>query len=101
MKTTTTLLSFLVMLLMSCQTEKKESTAETPTKTENFTSNEYQDLVALFKEWRTFETPPLLDGAPDYTAETFEKRWPRFKELQASLQAIDTKTGPWKTKWIG
>ena len=75
---------------MSCQTEKKESTAETPTKTENFASNEYQDLVALFKEWRTFENPPLLDGAPDYTAETFEKRWPRFKELQASLQAIDT-----------
>jgi len=78
------------MLLMSCQTEKKESTKETPTKTENFTSNAYQDLVALFKEWRTFENPPLLDGAPDYTAETFAKRWPRFKELQASLQAIDT-----------
>ncbi|WP_349524141.1 hypothetical protein [Allomuricauda sp. NFXS6] len=44
MKTTTTLLSFLVMLLMS------ESTPETPTKTENFTSNEYQDLVELFKD---------------------------------------------------
>jgi len=90
MRKTTTLLSFVAMLLMSCQTEKKDSTTETTTKTENFTSNEYQDLVALFKEWRTFENPPLLDGAPDYTAETFEKRWPRFKELQSSLQAIDT-----------
>jgi len=60
LKTATTLLSFLVMLLMS------ESTPETPTKTENFTSNEYQDLADLFKDWRTFENPPLLDGAPDY-----------------------------------
>ncbi|MGB5462404.1 MAG: hypothetical protein WBM92_03485 [Aureibaculum sp.] len=50
----------------------------------------YNELVSLFKEWRTFEKPPLRDGAPDYTAETFEKRWPQFKALQAKLQAIDT-----------
>ena len=43
----------------------------------------YQDLTELFKEWRTFETPPLKDGAPDYTAATFEKRLPEFKALQA------------------
>lgn len=35
----------------------------------------YQDLVTLFHEWRAFEAPPLRAGAPDYTAETFEKRW--------------------------
>lgn len=50
----------------------------------------YDDLVALFREWRAFEKPPLLDGAPDYRAETFEKRWPGFKELQSRLKAIDT-----------
>jgi hypothetical protein len=50
----------------------------------------YTQLVALFKEWRTFEKPPLREGAPDYTVETFERRQPRFKELQADLQAIDT-----------
>lgn len=90
MKTTNFLLSFLLILCISCQTEKKEATAANPTKAENFTSNDYQDLVTLFKEWRTFENPPLRDGAPDYTAETFEKRWPRFKELQSKLQSIDT-----------
>ncbi|MBO0341045.1 hypothetical protein [Flagellimonas profundi] len=90
MKTTTTLLSLVMLFLLSCQTDTKESTAETSTKTENFTTNDYQDLVALFKEWRTFENPPLLNGAPDYRAETFEKRWPKFKELQSQLQAIDT-----------
>jgi len=56
--------------------------------------NNYDELVNLFKEWRAFETPPLKDGAPDYTAETFEKRWPEFKELQAKLLAMDVSDWP-------
>ncbi|MEP0265595.1 hypothetical protein [Dokdonia sp.] len=90
MKTTTILFSLLLTLFYSCQTDKKETIAEAQTKIESFTSNDYLDLVALFKEWRTFEKPPLLDGAPDYTLETFEKRWPKFKELRSGLHAIDT-----------
>ncbi len=54
----------------------------------------YPELVALFNEWRAFEAPPLRDGAPDYTAETFEKRRPAFEELQARLLAIDTTGWP-------
>ena len=88
----------LLTLFFSCQSDNKESAAETQSSTANYTSNDYQDLVALFKEWRTFENPPLLDGAPDYTAETFEKRWPRFKELQKSLKAIDTANWPVENK---
>ncbi len=94
MKITTLILLLLLTLFSSCQTEKKEKTKETLTKTENFTSNDYLELVALFKEWRTFEKPPLQNGAPDYTAETFNKRWPIFKDLQSRLQSIDT------TKWL-
>ncbi|WP_241243810.1 hypothetical protein [Flagellimonas beolgyonensis] len=90
MKITTISLAFLTMIFIGCQTEKKNGPEENQTQTKNFTSNDYRDLVALFKAWRAFENPPLLDGAPDYTTETFEKRWPRFKELQASLKAIDT-----------
>jgi hypothetical protein len=58
--------------------------------------------VALFKEWRTFEAPPLLNDAPDYTKETFEKRWPRFIELQQSLMKIDTANWPveHKVDWM-
>lgn len=52
--------------------------------------NEYPDLIKLFHEWRSFENPPLLDGAPDYRTETFEKRQPKFKQLQTQLLAIDT-----------
>ena len=90
MKTTNFTLPLLFVFLLSCKTDNNESATATPTTIENFTSNDYQDLVALFKEWRTFENPPLLNGAPDYTAQTFEKRWPAFKELQSKLQSIDT-----------
>lgn len=50
----------------------------------------YNDLVILYREWRSFETPPLLDGAPDYTAKTFEKRFPEFNRLRDKLLAVDT-----------
>ena len=53
-------------------------------------TNDYTSLVSLFKEWRAFEKPPLLKGAPDYTAVSFNKRWPAFKSLQSRLKAIDT-----------
>lgn len=57
---------------------------------QQFTTSNYEDLVELFKEWRTFENPPKLDGAPDYRKETFDARWSGFKELQNRLLAIDT-----------
>lgn len=53
-------------------------------------NNTYPGLVTFFKEWRAFEKPPLRDGAPDYTKETFETRWNTFKLLQQKLKAIDT-----------
>ncbi len=52
--------------------------------------NSYQDLEALFLEWRTFESPPLFNAVPDYREETFEKRWPAFEQLRNRLASIDT-----------
>jgi hypothetical protein len=77
-----TLIICFVFLLFGCTFENKQPSHPTTGK--------YQDLVALFKEWRSFETPPMRDGAPDYTAETFTKRLPEFKKLQAKLGAMDT-----------
>lgn len=54
----------------------------------------YEDLVTLFKEWRAFEKPPLRESAPDYTAETFERRWPLFKQLQTRLLTMDYSAWP-------
>lgn len=75
---------FALCLMLSCQ----------PAQTQ--TSDNNPELVSIYREWRNFETPPLREGAPDYTAATFEKRWPEFKKLQSKLMGIDT-TG-WSTK---
>ncbi|MBT6867486.1 MAG: hypothetical protein HOA67_00605 [Candidatus Marinimicrobia bacterium] len=53
---------------------------------ENF---QHQDLISFFKEWRTFEAPPLLDGAPDYTKGRFNKDYKTFKSLQRRLNKMD------------
>lgn len=50
----------------------------------------YDELVTLFKTWRAFENPPLLNGAPDYTQATFEQRMPEFETLRKRLENIDT-----------
>ena len=82
-----TLSIFLLFGLYSCQPENGVSQLKT--------KSNYADLVDLFKEWRSFEVPPNRNGAPDYTAETFNNRWEAFKKLQSNLMAMDT-TG-WAT----
>ena len=32
------------------------------------TSNKYEDLTALFAQWREFQKPVVVDGIPDYSA---------------------------------
>jgi hypothetical protein len=62
----------------------------------------YPTLVTLFDQWRAFETPPLLDGAPDYTEAGRKARRPEFEDLRARLQAIDTAGWPvnQKVDWM-
>lgn len=50
---------------------------------------EYKDLVNLFNEWRDFESPPLLDGAPDYTKKRFEKDHNNFISLRNELNSFN------------
>lgn len=52
-------------------------------------SKDYSSLVDLFYEWREFENPPLLNGAPNYTKNSFNKRHAEFKKLKARLKKID------------
>ncbi len=54
----------------------------------------YNDLLQLFAEWRSFESPPLLDGAPDYTAERFAARRDDYLALRARLDAFDIDSWP-------
>ncbi len=61
---------------------------------ENVNFNSHQQLIALFDDWRKFETPPLVNGAPDYRKETFDQRWPEFLEIRNKLMAFDTTGWP-------
>jgi hypothetical protein len=54
----------------------------------------YDQLLLLFEEWRRFESPSLLNGAPDYTAERFRQRYPEFQELQKRLSAFEVDQWP-------
>ena len=54
----------------------------------------YQELVALFEDWREFEKPPMLNGAPDYTAERFAAAHAKLADYQARLNAIDSSEWP-------
>ena len=55
----------------------------------------YQELVQLFSDWREFEDPPLLNGAPDYTPERFAKDHQIFQGLEKRLNKI--KIDDWPT----
>lgn len=57
-------------------------------------SASYADLLTLFEDWRTYERPPLRDGAPDYTAATVARRHAGLAQFRSRLAAIDASTWP-------
>jgi len=74
-----------LMLLFSC-TLNSENKA-------NQTSN-YKDLEKLFTDWREFEKPLTLDGAPDYTKSQFDKSKKNYQILRNRLENMDTTNWP-------
>ncbi|MFQ5584395.1 MAG: hypothetical protein ACE5GL_08185, partial [Calditrichia bacterium] len=61
-------------------------------------SDNFEALVAMFKDWRDFERPPMLDGAPDYTEKTFALRYDSFKKYRQRLYEIDHSNWPVEQK---
>ena len=57
-------------------------------------SGDYDELLVLFEDWRKFEQPPLLDGAPDYTQETTARRHQELKTYQQRLNTFDISAWP-------
>ena len=55
---------------------------------------EYPALLDLFKDWRDFENPTLLNGSPDYTADRFNKEHQAFKDLEKRLTQIEIDDWP-------
>lgn len=52
-------------------------------------STNYADLVQLFKDWRSFEKPALINGVPDYSKNSFNKRKPVYQLLRQRLESFD------------
>ena len=46
--------------------------------------NTHDELLDLFADWREFESPPLLDSAPDYTVGTFARRQGDYQRADRS-----------------
>ena len=81
------LLPVLLFLMFRCQPASQDQTSGSE-------STKYEDLVNLFQEWRSFEKPPLLEGAPDYSAATFARRRPAFEQLQQRLMVMNDTSWP-------
>ena len=54
----------------------------------------YPQLLDLFADWRAYETPPLRDGAPDYTVATVARRHAGLVQFRSRLAQFDTATWP-------
>jgi uncharacterized protein (DUF885 family) len=52
------------------------------------------DLVALFREWREFQKPRVVDGVPDYTAAAMARQRSELPKYQARLAALDSRKWP-------
>ncbi|MGD8536736.1 MAG: hypothetical protein PVF66_12885, partial [Candidatus Aminicenantes bacterium] len=57
-------------------------------------SNDYQNLVKLFEEWREFQKPEIVDCVPDYTAAAMEKQRLGLREFQDRLAGINPSSWP-------
>lgn len=57
-------------------------------------NSDRDDLLQLFHDWRAFESPPLTNGAPDYTLESFAARQGDYLSLRRRLDAFETDEWP-------
>jgi len=54
----------------------------------------YEDLVLLFKEWREFVKPAVVDGVPDYSPAAMKAQREKLPAFQKRLAAIDSSRWP-------
>ncbi|MBI1872319.1 MAG: hypothetical protein HYS05_00345, partial [Acidobacteria bacterium] len=54
----------------------------------------YNDLIALFNDWRAFQKPRLVNDVPDYRAASMAAQHRELAAYQRRLQAIDPSGWP-------
>lgn len=57
-------------------------------------SDRYEDLVTLFREWREFQRPPMVNGVPDYSPAAMTAQYRALAGWRSRLAAIDFRLWP-------
>lgn len=57
-------------------------------------ANSYDDLVRLFKEWREFAKPGVVEGVPDYSPAAMKVQREKLPAFQKRLAEIDSSRWP-------
>ncbi len=73
-------LAVALVLTFGCGSPPKQDAAPVSTS--------YDDLVSLFREWRTFQAPVLVDGVPDYSPAAMAAQHAALPAWQRRLDAI-------------
>jgi Bacterial protein of unknown function (DUF885) len=81
------LLAGLALGLAACK-------AETPAPAAVRAGGTYGDLLALWREFRAFQTPRVIDGVPDYTAAAMAAQKGGLPAFRDRLAAIDPSAWP-------
>jgi len=56
--------------------------------------SKYEDLTSLFKEWREFQKPKIINGVPDYTPAAMKEQKRGLEKMKSRLVAINYQTWP-------
>jgi len=78
----------LFLFLISCNATKNPKIENKPVAID-YKFSKYEELVNLFNDWRKFEKPPLLNGAPDYTIKRFKEDHEKFLNLKNKLYSFE------------
>ncbi len=60
--------SLIILIIISSACRSEENSVLTR-------SQNYEDLVVIFQEFREFQKPKVMDGIPDYTATAMSLHW--------------------------
>ena len=82
-----------ILALAACSPER-EAPASLAPAAEILPSTSYDDLVALFEDWRVFVAPARVDGVPNYSAEAIAAQYADLTTYQRRLEALDASAWP-------
>jgi hypothetical protein len=59
-----------------------------------YQSTDYEDLLILFRDFREFVKPPVIDGVPDYSPEAMANQYQGLAQFQKRVAALDISDWP-------